>query len=180
MAIEHGIQPHERSAYLRIDRAKGNNSRIKPPRWVTFVNQPLPQGDDVGVLIPWKPPALDGNSEVMEWAENVFLAILARFNAEGRRPSDRKGVNYGGRRSLGPPSWKGQCGACSSPSRSSWSMSQAGVRPCTSYALCRPVGEWWDSLGRVVGHSPPYPQQHLSDIAKEGSLRLPLGSPPLR
>jgi hypothetical protein len=95
MAIEHGIQPHERSAYLRIDRAKGNNSRIKPPRWVTFVNQPLPQGDDVGVLIPWKPPALDGNSEVMEWAENVFLAILARFNAEGRRPSDRKGVAGG-------------------------------------------------------------------------------------
>ena len=91
-----GIPAHERTAYIRIDRAKGNNSPTRQPRWVTFKNVDLPQGDAVGVLIPWSPPA-SGSPEAVAAnlvADTVFLAALFRFNTEGRRASDRKGVNF--------------------------------------------------------------------------------------
>jgi hypothetical protein len=95
-ADELGIPQHERASYIRIDRAKGNNSATRPPRWVTFTSVSLSQGDDVGVLVPWSPPK-EGTPEAAaarQTAETVFLAILFRFNTAGRRASDRKGANF--------------------------------------------------------------------------------------
>src|SRR6202044_3541916 len=60
-AIEVGIPPHDRAAYIRIDRAKGNYSRIGgETRWLTFDNVDLPQGDSVGVLKLWLMPGAEG------------------------------------------------------------------------------------------------------------------------
>jgi hypothetical protein len=39
-------------------------------------------------------PGADGTTEISEKADVVFLEILRRFNADGRRASDRKGINY--------------------------------------------------------------------------------------
>ena len=94
-AIEVGIPPHDRAAYIRIDRAKGNYSRIGgETRWLTFDNVDLPQGDSVGVLKLWLMPGAEGATEIGEKADMVFIGILRRFNAEGRRASDRKGMNF--------------------------------------------------------------------------------------
>jgi hypothetical protein len=95
-ALELGIPLHERPSYLRIDRAKGNNSRVREPRWVKFTNVDLPQGDAVGVLTAWTIPGQDSAAaaEINQKADAAFLAILRRFNAEGRRASDRKGMNF--------------------------------------------------------------------------------------
>ena len=94
-AIEVGIPPHDRAAYIRIDRAKGNYSRIGgETRWLTFDNVDLPQGDSVGVLKLWLMPGAEGATEIGEKADVVFLGILRRFNAEGRRASDRRGMNF--------------------------------------------------------------------------------------
>jgi hypothetical protein len=95
-ADELGIPQHERASYIRIDRAKGNNSATRPPRWVTFSSVSLSQGDEVGVLVPWSPPK-EGTPEAAaarEAAETLFLDILFRFNTAGRRASDRKGANF--------------------------------------------------------------------------------------
>ena len=94
-AIEVGIPPHDRAAYIRIDRAKGNYSRIgSETRWLTFDNGDLPQGDSVGVLKLWLLPGAEGATEIGEKADVVFLGILRRFTAEGRRASDRRGMNF--------------------------------------------------------------------------------------
>jgi hypothetical protein len=63
---------------------------------VKFENVDLPQGDAVGVLTAWKPPEQDSAqaAEINERADATFLAILRRFNSEGRRASDRKGMNF--------------------------------------------------------------------------------------
>jgi hypothetical protein len=57
---------------------------------LTFDNVVLPQGDDVGVLVLWQPPDASGTEEARNRANHVFLAILQRFNAEGRKSSDAK------------------------------------------------------------------------------------------
>ena len=92
-----GISDYERPRYIRIDRAKGNNSPASETRWVTFANVTLPRGDDVGVMTLWVPPHLDKAqvTETHHRAAGVFLAILRRFNAAGRRVSDSKNAgNY--------------------------------------------------------------------------------------
>jgi RecA-family ATPase len=96
-ALDLGIPIHERAAYIRIDRAKGNYTPAGgEARWLTFDNVTLPQGDNVGVLKPWSLPALDSAEAAKSKAnaDKVFLTILRRFANEGRRASDRKGVNY--------------------------------------------------------------------------------------
>lgn len=63
------VPPEDRTRYVRFDDAKANQSRLGVVRWfekqtVTLNNGNgfLP-GDEVGVLVPWKPPgALDGIS----------------------------------------------------------------------------------------------------------------------
>ena len=92
-----GISDYERPRYIRIDRAKGNNSPASETRWATFANVTLPRGDDVGVMTLWVPPHLDKAqvTEAHHRAAGVFLAILRRFNAAGRRVSDSKNAgNY--------------------------------------------------------------------------------------
>jgi hypothetical protein len=92
-----GISDYERPRYIRIDRAKGNNSPASETRWATFANVTLPRGDDVGVMTLWVPPHLDKAqvTETHHRAAGVFLAILRRFNAAGRRVSDSKNAgNY--------------------------------------------------------------------------------------
>jgi len=63
------VTPDDRLRYVRFDDAKANHSRIEAVRWfekktVTLNNGTgLVPGDDVGVLVPWRPPgALDGVS----------------------------------------------------------------------------------------------------------------------
>src|SRR5262249_19124187 len=89
-ATRWAVDEHERARYIRIDRAKGNNAPTQEPRWLTFDNVVLPQGDDVGVLVLWQPPDASGTEEARNRAKHVFLAILQRFNGEGRKSSDAK------------------------------------------------------------------------------------------
>jgi RecA-family ATPase len=93
---EWGQPEHERARYVRIDRAKGNNSPTAPTRWVTFDNVVLPQGDDVGVMTLWTPPDQHGPEAraAREQAKWVFLTLLRRFLRNERRASERKGFNY--------------------------------------------------------------------------------------
>jgi RecA-family ATPase len=88
-AARAAILEYERSRYIRIDRAKGNNSAASETRWVTFANVTLPRGDDVGVMTLWTPPLDKGHvAETHQQAAGVFLAILQRYNAADRRVSD--------------------------------------------------------------------------------------------
>jgi hypothetical protein len=89
-AARAGIQEFERPRYIRIDRAKANNSPASETRWVTFANVTLPRGDDVGVMTRWTPPHLDKGqvAEVHYRARGIFLTILLRYQAAGRRVSD--------------------------------------------------------------------------------------------
>jgi hypothetical protein len=103
-AARAGILEYERSRYIRIDRAKGNNSPASETRWVTFANVTLPRGDDVGVMASWTPPHLDKGHvvESHQRARGVFLAILQRYNAADRRVSDSANArNYAPRQFAG-------------------------------------------------------------------------------
>ena len=52
-AADVGIPEHERTAYFRVDRVKGNNSPPRQAVWRRFVNVELPNTDEVGVVVPW-------------------------------------------------------------------------------------------------------------------------------
>ena len=85
-----GIDELERTNYFRIDRAKANYSGpAKTATWRQFVNVDLPNGDGVGVVLPWLFPGQDGKSspekqEAERKAEHVFLEVLHRLSLDGR------------------------------------------------------------------------------------------------
>jgi RecA-family ATPase len=90
-----GIPEHERPSYFRVDRVKANNA---PPAsaaiWRRFVNVDLPNGDEVGVVVPWEFPGQGAapspeKAEAERKAEEVFLRLLDRFVREERNVSDR-------------------------------------------------------------------------------------------
>ena len=89
-----GIPEHERAAYFRLDRVKGNNSRPALATWRRFVNVELPNTDEVGVVVPWEFPGQGAapspqKAEAERRIEAVFLALLDRFASDGRNVSDR-------------------------------------------------------------------------------------------
>jgi hypothetical protein len=89
-----GILEHERAAYFRLDRVKGNNSRPALATWRRFVNVELPNTDEVGVVVPWEFPGQGAapspqKAEAERRVEAVFLALLDRFASDGRNVSDR-------------------------------------------------------------------------------------------
>ena len=93
-----GIPEHERTAYFRVDRVKGNNSPAAKAVWRRFVNVELPNSDEVGVVVAWEFPGQGSPSAEMRKAEHdaemVFLRLLGRLALEGRVASDRVGPNY--------------------------------------------------------------------------------------
>ena len=97
-ATDVGIPEHERTAYFRVDRVKGNNSPPRQAVWRRFVNVELPNTDEVGVVVPWLFPGQDSPSAAMtaaaQTADHVFMQLLVRLTLEGRTVSDRAGANY--------------------------------------------------------------------------------------
>jgi AAA domain/Bifunctional DNA primase/polymerase, N-terminal len=89
----------DRRRYIRITNEKVNYAPSGRGSWFRLASVELPNGDNVGVVEPWKHP--DEGGEItpemvaaQARAEEVFLAILARFTAEGRFVSDAKKGNY--------------------------------------------------------------------------------------
>jgi hypothetical protein len=97
-AGEVGIQEHERTSYFRVDRVKGNNAPPDKAVWRRFTNVELPNGDSVGVVVPWLFPGQDSPSAEMTaahaLADGMFLQLLVRLTLNGRTVSDRAGMNY--------------------------------------------------------------------------------------
>jgi hypothetical protein len=93
-----GIPEHERTAYFRVDRVKGNNAPPAKAVWRRFVNVDLPNTDEVGVVVPWEFPGQGTPSPQMaaaeQAAETLFMQLLARLTLQGRNVSDRAGSNY--------------------------------------------------------------------------------------
>jgi RecA-family ATPase len=85
-----GLLDIERTSYFRIDRAKANYSApSKTATWRRFFNVDLPNGDAVGIVLPWQFPGQDGapspeKLEAERKAEHVFLEILRRLTLAGR------------------------------------------------------------------------------------------------
>jgi RecA-family ATPase len=85
-----GLMELERTNYFRIDRAKANYSGpAKKATWRQFANVDLPNGDSVGVVVPWLFPGQDGRSspeklEAERKAKHVFMETLHRFSLAGR------------------------------------------------------------------------------------------------
>jgi RecA-family ATPase len=85
-----GLMELERTNYFRIDRAKANYSGpAKTATWRQFQNVDLPNGDSVGVVVPWLFPGQDGRSspekiEAERKAEYIFLEVLRRLFLAGR------------------------------------------------------------------------------------------------
>jgi RecA-family ATPase len=94
-----GLMDLERTNYFRIDRAKANYSApSKTALWRKFVNVDLPNGDAVGVIVPWLYPGQDGmpspeRLEAERKAEHVFLEILRRLTLAGRFVGERGAHN---------------------------------------------------------------------------------------
>jgi RecA-family ATPase len=92
-----GISELERTSYFRVDRVKANNAPpAKAAIWRKFVNTDLPNGDEVGVIVPWEFPGADSppspeKAEAERKAEYIFMELLARFTLAGRVVNDRSG-----------------------------------------------------------------------------------------
>jgi RecA-family ATPase len=93
-----GIPDHERAAYFRVDRVKGNNAPAQKAVWRQFVNVELPNTDDVGVVVAWEYPG--AGEETPEQAaaerraEEMFLHLLDKFTARHENVSSRPSPTY--------------------------------------------------------------------------------------
>src|SRR5262249_24170288 len=87
------------------DRVKGNNAPAAKAEWRRFMNNTLPNGDEVGVVAAWafpgqgaSPPSAE-MAEAERNAEYVFLQLLGRYTPEGRIVSDKpNGANFAPKR----------------------------------------------------------------------------------
>jgi AAA domain len=84
-----GFKDLERLSYVRVDIGKGNTTAPATTAvWRKFVSVDLPNGDNVGVLTEWAPPA-EGEAptgrqqEEQQRDEEIFLTILWRLRGEG-------------------------------------------------------------------------------------------------
>jgi hypothetical protein len=97
-ARNNGIDEMDRRSYLRVDRTKGNT--VPPARvatWRQFENVSLPNGDEVGVIVPCTvgegAPSTEREAATQK-ARDIYLALLDRFTQEGRTVGDRTGKSY--------------------------------------------------------------------------------------
>ena len=91
------IDELERTQYVSVTAPKRNYSAAQGERdWVRIASVPLPNGDDVGVVTPWRWPVKDAGAaaEANRRAEAVFIEVAVRLVGMGKRLSDRKGMNY--------------------------------------------------------------------------------------
>lgn len=104
------IKPEDRTSYVRFDDAKANLSLVTGvARWFEKITKTLPNGnglvpgDDVGVLVPWKPPGLmDGlTNDIL----NITLDAIDRgiVDENGRATVDRYNPKRGTKRWVGVP-----------------------------------------------------------------------------
>jgi RecA-family ATPase len=97
-AHDAGIADHERAFYFRVDRAKGNNAPPTKAVWRKFLNVVLPNGDDVGVVVPWDFPGQGQRTPEKDAAdkaaEELFLYLLTKFTAQGINVAANIGPNY--------------------------------------------------------------------------------------
>jgi RecA-family ATPase len=88
----------ERKFFFRLDRDKHNNAPPTEAEWFRFHSVMLANGDDVGVVAGWSPPTGDERLEALaresHKADEVFMAILFRFQREGRRVNEVKHLYY--------------------------------------------------------------------------------------
>jgi RecA-family ATPase len=108
-----GISAADRMSYFRVDRAKANNA---PPArvatWRKFVNVDLPNGDEVGVVVPWEFPGQGASTPekaaAERKAEDMFLRLLDQSAVEGSNVSARVGPNYAPARFAKMPATKAE------------------------------------------------------------------------
>ena len=80
-AERHGVAKEERHLHLRLDDAKANLGLMSPEtRWFRKVSVELPNGDEVGVLVPEdiQPPPGEDNPEVSDLHHSIVAVLLAR------------------------------------------------------------------------------------------------------
>jgi AAA domain/Bifunctional DNA primase/polymerase, N-terminal len=93
------IPEADRRRYIRITNEKTNYAPPGHGGWFRLASVELANGDYVGVVEPWRHPDEGGEitpemAAMQAKAEEVFLAILARFTAAGRVVSDSKQGSY--------------------------------------------------------------------------------------
>ena len=89
------IPEADRRRYIRITNEKTNYAPPGHGGWFKLASVELANGDCVGVVEPWRHPDEGGEitpemAAMQARAEEVFLAILARYTAEGRPVSHSK------------------------------------------------------------------------------------------
>jgi hypothetical protein len=104
-ASAYDIGEVDRYSYFRVDRVKANNAPRGTEVWRRFASVTLPNGDSgdedgdaVGVVEAWTPPEADAPTEVMRENaakdDKLFLDLLRKFEAQGKRVSDKIKGNY--------------------------------------------------------------------------------------
>ena len=93
------IPEADRRRYIRITNEKTNYAPPGHGGWFRLASVELANGDYVGVVEPWRHPDEGGEitpemAAMQAKAEEVFLAILARFTAAGRVVSNSKQGSY--------------------------------------------------------------------------------------
>ena len=93
------IPEADRRRYIRITNEKTNYAPPGHGGWFRLASVELANGDCVGVVEPWRHPDEGGEitpemAAMQTKANEVFLAILTRFTAEGRLVSDAKSGSY--------------------------------------------------------------------------------------
>jgi hypothetical protein len=93
------IPETDRRRYIRITNEKTNYAPPGHGGWFKLASVELANGDCVGVVEPWRHPDDGGEitpemAAMQATAEEVFLAILARYAAAGRVVSDSKQGSY--------------------------------------------------------------------------------------
>lgn len=89
------IPEADRRRNIRITNEKTNYAPPGHGGWFKLASVELANGDCVGVVEPWRHPDEGGEitpemAAMQATAEEVFLAILARYTAAGRVVSDSK------------------------------------------------------------------------------------------
>jgi hypothetical protein len=93
------IPEADRRRYIRITNEKTNYAPPGHGGWFKLASVELANGDCVGVVEPWRHPDEGGEitpemAAMQARAEEVFLAILARYTAAGRAVSHLKKGDY--------------------------------------------------------------------------------------
>ena len=89
-----GFDEFERLSYFRSDQGKANTApAAKRAHWFKLENVEIPNGDNVGVVIPWERPD-EGSRDVHVAADAMFLKVLDKFTMRGIGVSHNKSNKY--------------------------------------------------------------------------------------